>query len=501
MPDQPQSDPYIAAIDLGSNSFHLVIAQEGEQGGIKIIDQMREMVRLGAGLDAQGNLTEPAQQAALLCLRRFRQRLHSIPVERIRAVGTNTLRAAKNSDDFLRLAQAALGLPISVISGHEEARLIYLGAAFDLSGSGKKRLVVDIGGGSTELVIGEGYKPLHMDSLFIGCVSMTRRYFPDGFISKTQIHRATNVVLRELEPVVKDYLTLGWNEVVGTSGTIKAVDNVARCLGLKQDWISLQGMDEITKWMIDAKFIKNLQHVSEQRRPVFPGGFVILSTILKELHIARMDISAGALREGVAYDLIGRLHDEDSRNQGVESLVNQFRLDLSQSARVVKSALLFLQRVEDKWNLADNIDKKLLTWAAQLHEIGISIAYSHHHLHGAYIIENSNMDGFSRQVQRVLALLVRNHRQKIDLEQIRWLPEQWPVKVIRLSILLRLAVTFYRGRVDVDLSHIDLLATDKGFSVVLSKDWADQHPLTMFDLETEQGYLNAAGYEMIVDIV
>ncbi len=493
-------DQHIAAIDLGSNSFHMVIAQENQRGNIKIIDQVREMVRLGAGLDSQGNLVEDAQESALACLGRFKQRLVDIPIHRIRAVGTNTLRAAKNSDGFLRLAEQALGHPISVVSGHEEARLVYLGAAFDLAGNGKQRLVIDIGGGSTELIIGRGYRPMKMDSLDMGCVSITRRFFPSNKITEKRIENAEKLVLRELEPVLSEYRQQGWEEVVGTSGTIKAIDQLSRDLGLKQDWVSMQSIEAITSWLIACASIKKLSHISEQRRPVFIGGFIIFATIFRQFQIARIDISHGALREGVVYDLIDRLHNEDSRFLGVDSLCAQFKPDSRQSARVQHLALMFYAQTCDSWNLDENIHRKLLIWASQLHEIGISIAYNHHHLHGAYVIENSDLDGFSRQNQRVLALLVRNHRQKLDVEQMQWLPNEWPKNVMHLTIILRLAVAFYRGRADADLSHIKIKPGKNSLKLFINKSWANSHPLTIFDLETEKAYLSSAGYKISMEI-
>ncbi len=302
---------FVAAVDLGSNSFHMVIADTGDHDNIKIVDQMREMVRLNAGLDADWNLSGEAQERALECLYRFRQCLNEIPVHRIRAVGTNTLRNARNSEAFLKRAEVALGHPISVVSGHEEARLIYLGAAFDLSTGGRQRLVVDIGGGSAELIVGKGHKPLHMDSLEIGCVRLTRSVFGDGCITESRFRQARNLVLIELQPVISAYRKLKWQEVVGTSGTIKAVDRVATELGIEQDWLSVKSMAAVKKWILESKNSQSLRYVSEQRRPVFAAGFVILSTIFKELGINRMELSQGALREGIVYELIGRLHDEN----------------------------------------------------------------------------------------------------------------------------------------------------------------------------------------------
>jgi len=490
------TDKHVAAVDLGSNSFHMVIAEEGEHGNIQPIDRVKEMVRLGAGLDDYGYLSMDAQQVALDCLERFGQRLRSIPTLRTRAVGTNTLRAAKNSGEFLKRAESALGHPISIISGHEEARLVYLGAAFDLATSGNKRLVVDIGGGSTELIIGTGYTPVLMDSLYMGCVSVTRRFFPDGKINQGRFRNAENFVFRELETVTSSYRQFGWDEVVGTSGTIKAIDQLALDLGLNQDWISSESISEIKKWILDSGNSEYLDYVADQRRPVFVGGFIILGTIFKAFQIERMDTSEGALREGVAYDLIDRLHNEDSRFQGVKSLLAQFKTDHEQSERIENAVSLFMRQVEDKWKLTAEIDQKLLLWAAQLHEIGISISYSHYNMHSAYIIENSNIDGFSRQVQRVLALLVLNHRQKIDIEQIRSLSDGWRKKVKYLTVLLRLAVAFYRGRSDVDLTMIKLEPGKNKLDILIPHAWVESHPLTVFDLETEQGYLKSMNFDL-----
>lgn len=503
MADQGHSDDwqrYIAAVDLGSNSFHMVIARENEQGGIQIIDKVREMVRLGAGLQENGNLSQTSRSRAVSCLERFRQRLQSIPRHRVRAVGTNTFRAAKNSQQFLVQAEQALGHPISVISGHEEARLIYLGAAFDLVVTEKKRLVVDIGGGSTELIVGSGFTPLAMDSLYIGCVSLTRRFFETGKITAKRIARAKRMVQRELETVVQKYRKEGWDEVVGTSGTIKATDRIARQLGIKKDWISAPGLDALEQWMLKCGHSTGLSWVSEQRREVFAGGFIILATVFRELGCDRIEISEGALREGVAYDLIDRLHDEDSRFNGVMNLVSLFGPDERQAQRVQDLAVSFLDQIEDSWELKRPIYRKLLIWGAQLHEIGIGISYSHHHLHGAYIIENSDINGFSRQVQRILALLVRNSRQKLHLSEEEWMAPEWATAVKKLTVLLRLAITMYRGRSDMDLDGVNILIRNDDLVLTVGPDWKEAHPLTMFDLETERTYLKSVGLGMQISL-
>ena len=494
-------EKYVAAVDLGSNSFHMVIAEEGRQGHTKLIDRVKEMVRLGAGLDENNHLSREAQDRALECLQRFRQRLKNIPMDRIRAVGTNTLRAAKNSSAFLQEAEASLGHPISVISGHEEARLVYLGAAFDLATSGKRRLVVDIGGGSTEIIIGQGFKPMRMDSLYMGCVSISRRFFPDGHISDHRLLQARTFILRKLETVVALYQQDGWDEAVGTSGTIKAIDRLGISLGLRQDWISPESLQETRTWMLGAGHWKNLDRITEQRRPVLVGGYIILETIFDALQVDRMEASEGALREGVAYELINRLHNEDSRFQGVSALLAQFKTDPDQSRRIEQLVLLFLGQVAGKWNLSSDIDRKLLIWAAQLHEVGITISYSQYNQHSAYIVENSDIDGFSRHVQRILSLLVLNHRQEIDVRQIKWLPKVWRKKVVYLTVLLRLAVTFYRGRTPIGLSHIRLRPRKRKLKLQLPEKWIRAHPLTLYDLETEREYLQSVAMELSVEII
>lgn len=496
---QADNRNYIATIDLGSNSFHMLIALEGEEGGIRIIDRVREMIRLGAGLQDDRTLSQESQQRALECLGRFHERLSVIPAHRIRAVGTNTLRAAKNSREFLARAEKALGHPISIISGHEEARLVYLGAAFGLAVSDRNRLVIDIGGGSTEIIAGQGYRPLELDSLYIGCVSMTRQFFGDGVISNKRIESAGRFVRRELETIINKYRQLGWNEVVGTSGTIRAIDKLARDLGIKEDWISQRGIQTIRDWLLESGTSAALNLISEQRRPVFIGGFVILSELVREFGIARIEVSDGALREGVAYDLIDRLHDEDARFSGVRELSNFFGSDPHQARRVANLAALLLEQARQTWDLEEDICHKLIRWAAQLHEIGVGVAYAHHHLHGAYIIENSDIDGFSRQTQRMLALIVGNSRQKLRFDGIEWFSAQTAAKLKKLTVILRLAITFYRGRSDKDSAEIRLDVHDHVLTVIMNSKWSQSHPLTAFDLETEKHYLADAGFDLHIE--
>ena len=488
----------LAAIDLGSNSFHMVIAEADTRGGLQIVDRVKEMVRLNAGLDQDGNLTEESQSRAIECLQRFSQRLREIPPSQVRAVGTNTFRAAHNSESFISRAEEALGHHISIISGHEEARLVYLGAAFSLESSGRRRLVIDIGGGSTELIIGRGYEATTMDSLYMGCVSMSRRFFPNGRITAERLERARAAASLELEPIVRRYRMTGWQEVVGTSGTIRAVDDLSRALGLNRDWVSRESFERIERWLIRQGHAERLDLLPEQRQPVFAGGFAIIGAIFSALDLERLDCASGALREGVLYDLNGRLHSRDSRDQGVEALVDRFSLDREQAARLKDACLGLYQHVATAWDLDQVIYRKLLGWASQLHEIGTVISFNQNHKHGMYIIENMDIDGFSRQQQRVLALLIRSYRQKFPTELFDELPKASRKPVKRAAILLRLAFAFSRGRSDNRLPVTKLEAAGRSLEITLPGEWMANHPLTIMDLESEVTYLAQAGYSLAI---
>lgn len=494
----PNTGQTLAALDLGSNSFHMVIAEQDELGGVQFIDRVKDMVRLNAGLDNDGNLSEESQARALECLERFSQRLRHIPASQVRAVGTNTFRAAHNGAAFLARAEEVLGHHISIISGHEEARLVYLGAAFSLESSGKQRLVIDIGGGSTELIVGKGHQAMAMSSLYMGCVSISRRFFDDGKISRKRIRRAREAAFQELEPVVQHYLRLGWEEVVGTSGTIRSVDDLARALGSRRDWLSVNSFDQIDKWLVDRGHAQNLELISDRRKPVFAGGYCIISAIFQALQLKRLDVATGALREGVLYDLNGRLQNHDSRDQGVEAMATRFGIDQAQAHRIQQTCLALLEQVKKVWSLEQVIHGKLLGWASKLHEVGISISFNQNHKHGAYITENSDIDGFSRQQQRLLGLLIRSHRQKFPIELYDDFPSATNIMMLRLSVLLRISFALNRSRVDADLSSINLLPEAEGLKLCIDKSWCDSHPLTLLDLQLEMEYLEQAGFDLTI---
>jgi exopolyphosphatase/guanosine-5'-triphosphate,3'-diphosphate pyrophosphatase len=486
-----------AAIDLGSNSFHMIVCRYANDELI-VEDRLREMVRLGAGLDSKRQLTAETQQRALACLERFGQRLRGIPAENIRIVGTNTLRSAKKSRLFLANAEQALGHPIEVISGVEEARLIYLGVAHGIGSDEQRRLVMDIGGGSTELIIGEGFIPKYMQSLYMGCVSMTQRFFADGSITSKALKRAEIAARMELAPVQARYRKLGWEKAIGASGSIRAIRDVVRENNWSEEGITLDSLKRLREAMLEAGHIDKLQlkGLNPERAAVLPGGAQVLLATFKALGIERMHVSDSALREGLIHDLLGRTHQQDVRNSAVNSLARRYHVDAVQAEQVTNTACTCARQVAKAWTLDVEESCQWLGWAAQLHEIGLDIAHSQYHKHGAYIVEFSDLSGFSRQEQLVLATLIYNHRRKFTRSHFKRLADYRVRNTRYWCILLRLAVLLHRSRSTEPLPEFTLTADKKSLSIQFPPDWLESHQLTRTDLEQETDYLAAADFTL-----
>ncbi len=499
MNDFDSSQERFAAIDLGSNSFHLIVAYEAG-GHLQVCDRLREMVRLAGGLDAKGHLDEDARERALACLRRFGQRLSGFHPGTVRAVGTNTLRKARSAD-FLQQAEEALGHPIEVISGVEEARLIYLGVSHSLPDSDANRLVVDIGGGSTELILGRRFEPLELDSLYMGCVSYSQRFFADGTMTEKAMHDAVIAARLELQGIENDFSGLGWEQAVGASGTVRAVRDVLQAMGWNDGDISLESLRRLAAEMVKAGHIDRLKlsGLKDDRLTVFPGGVAVLLAIFESMPITRMQISDGALREGLLYDLVGRVHHEDVRERTINALWDGYRVDRRQGTRVEQSAKAALAQVATRWSLEDEEDEHLLQWAARLHEIGLAIAHSSYHKHGAYLLENADMPGFSSDEQRRLGILVRSHRRKFPANLFRGLPKPQQQRLQRLCILLRLAVLLHRSHSDVPPPDVRFSAGSKSLALIFPDGWLAEHPLTEADLAQEALYLQAAKFQLEYD--
>ncbi len=483
----------VAAIDLGSNSFHMIVAQI-KDGHVHVLDKLKETIRMADGLDKHNIITEDARARALDCLSRFGQRLRGMPRGSVRVVGTNTLRRARNASAFIYEAQEVLGHPIDIISGREEARLIYLGVSHTWADVDVRRLVVDIGGGSTELIIGEHFEPTHMESLHMGCVSMTRSYFADGIITENAWQDAYTAARLELRPIAKLYRDVGWGAAVGASGTILTVARIVNMMGWSDAGITAESLQKLRKAMLRAGAVKKLelQGLSKDRAEIMAGGVVVLEAVFERLRIERMSISDGAVREGLIYDLVGRIRHEDVRRRTIDALMQRYHVDAAHATRVEATALRLFDMVANDWGL-DEDHADLLSWATRLHEVGLAIAHSQYHKHGAYLLRNADLPGFSRQEQRMLATLVRAHRRKFPIEEFEQLPDTIQREhVIRLAVVLRLAILLNRGRQQEHVRINSIEVSDTGLKLDIDADVLESHPLTHADLENERNYLKVS---------
>ena len=478
--------PY-AALDLGSNSFHLIVAYDHD-GRLQVVDRHKEMVRIAEGLTDRNELSATAAARALACLKRFGQRIRDLPRHHVRIVGTNTLRKARNSRDFIEAAEQVLGHPVEIVSGREEARLIYLGVSHSFEDQFDSRLVIDVGGGSTELILGRQFQPRLMESLYMGCVSMSGRFFPDGKIEAGGFAGAENAARQELEVIEEIYRARGWDTAIGSSGTFIALqDAIVELTGLRR--LTREGLAAVKDRMLAAGRADGLDlvAVSPERAPVFAGGVAIVAAVLSSLRIDEMTVSDGALREGVLHDLLGRVHAQDVREATVVDLMVRYRVDEPHARRVADTAARILEQVG--WQLTGFGARRLLRWAAMLHEIGMDIAHNQYHKHGGYLLDYMDLAGFSRSEQHNLAILVRGHRRKFPVGEYRHAP-----RMVALCVVLRLAVVLHRGRSDRVLPPVSITAKGEPgpggeVNLTLPQKWLAQHPLTKLDLEQEAGFL------------
>ncbi|MCB1043885.1 MAG: exopolyphosphatase [Acidobacteria bacterium] len=485
----------IAALDLGSNSFHLVIARvEGDS--MIYVDRIRDHVCLADGLRKDGTLSKEAQERALHALGKFEQRLRHLPPEAVRVVGTNTLRAAKNAKSFIKQASETLRHPINVIAGMEEARLIYLGVARHLPYSNEIRMVVDIGGGSTEMIVGTGEKPKRMESLHMGCVTFSNRFFPDGSITQARLDDAVHAAQRELQPFREHFNHQHWDQVFGASGTIKAIQAAAQASGQKREGITWQGMNQLQRKLVRLGHTNKLAAIGirQERMPVFPGGFAILYGLFQELGIQQMGVSQYALREGLLIDMLGRYQRHDTRSETVRSMMKQYKVSLRQAARVKKLALELLPQVAKDLSMDQTTAGHLLQWSAYLHEIGLSVSHSGYHKHGAYLVQHSDMPGFSKREQEMISHIILRHRRKIRAPIDPFVKVDWA-----LVLVLRLACLLNRPRLTQEFPPIQIRLEKKRITLRLSKRWLSRHPLTAEDLEQERLAWREAGYKLLLN--
>ncbi len=489
----------LAAVDLGSNSFHMIIARLRD-GHFQVMDRLREMVQLRAGIDRRGHLGKASQQRAIACLERFGERIRDLPEGSVRVVGTNTLRVAKNSQEFLRKARKALGHPIEVIAGEEEARLIYLGVSHALAFDNSRRLVMDIGGGSTEYIIGESDLWIERKSLSMGCVSFSQRFFPDGIISPTMMKRAIMAANLELRAIQQPYRKAGWDEAVGASGTIRCAASIINEQGWAEDGtITAQSLDSLVNAIISVSHVSelNLLGLSPERASVLPGGVAVLKASFDRLQIDRMIVSDGALREGLLYDLLGRIQHDDERDRTVLAFGRRYQIDEKQAGHVDVMVSQLFEQVRQSCQF-DEQNKAQLRWAARLHEVGLSISHDQFHKHSFYLLANSSLPGFSREEQLILALMVLGQRKKFPQKHFKKLPRELRKPTKQLTILLRLAMVFNRGRSEVVDTAPELSIKGNVIKLSLPPAWLEEHPLTEADLLQEVDYLSDINYQLII---
>lgn len=488
----------IAAVDLGSNSFHMVIARV-QDGQVQVLDRIKEMVRLAGGLGPDNNLSDEARERALETLTRFGERVRGMEVGSVRAVGTNTLRKAKNARAFLDEVEDALGHPVEIISGLEEARLVYMGVAYSLQSGPGKRLVIDIGGGSTEFIIGRGFESQHRDSKYMGCVSYSRMFFPDAMVDAARFDRAVLSARQELESMAARYSAIGWDVCIGASGTIKAIGQICEEMGYSRGGITLAGMQKIRRRLIKLGTANpnKIAGLSEERVPVFPGGLAILIAAFESLGIKRMLVSDGALREGLMYDLVGRMHQRDIREQTVANMCARYGVDTAHAERVAKTARDLLAQVKEDWELEAPYWEKMLRWAAQLHEIGLAVTHANYHKHGSYLVENSDMPGFSRQDQQFLWALLRSHRRSFKPHRYVNMTNKYSRAGKRLTVLLRIAHLLNRNRRDDFLPPIKAQAKGRTLELQFPPQWLQNMPLTLTALEEEAALLELGKFNLI----
>jgi len=486
----------LAAVDLGSNSFHMLVARSVD-GEVVVVDDLKERVALAEGLDEHKFLRLDARERALACLERFGQRIAGIRNDHIRAVGTNTLRQARNGRDFLKQAEAALGHPIEIIAGREEARLVFLGVSHSLGPSTERRLVVDIGGGSTECILGTGFDCELRDSLFMGCVSWSKRYFPDGVLTEERFRKAVIDASLEVRPIERAYQDLGWTSAAGSSGTILAVQAILLANDWSADGITLPALYRLRDALVAQGSVDtlSLEGLKPDRVPVIAGGLAVLIAVFETMRIEKMYATDGALREGLIFDLLGRIAHEDVRDRTIERFMDRYNVDREQASRVAFTAERLLQEAGPGWGLDDYADR-LIGWAAALHEIGQTLTYSGYHKHSAYLLENSDMPGFSKDDQLTLAVLVRCHRRKLKPALFRTLPRDRRKRALRLCLLLRLAVLLNRERREDIVPDVHIEVGAKSLALSFPPGWLEANPLSRADLELEAETLDDAGYTL-----
>ncbi|MEZ5975821.1 MAG: Ppx/GppA phosphatase family protein [Planctomycetota bacterium] len=485
-------------MDLGSNSFHAVVAMESESE-LVVLDRVRERVGLAEGLTDDGQLNEEVAARALACLQRIGERLKGIPKHRVRAVGTATFRDVRDGRKFLRRAQSNLGHEIETLPGKEEARLIYLGVAHSLGDDDDGRLVFDIGGGSTEIIVGRKFESQKEASVSLGCIHHSKRFFGDGTFTPKAFKRAIAAARLEIEPITEEIGIDSWKQCVGASGTILAVASIMDALRGTPGPLTPADLDELIDRMCKAGSVQKLDlpGLAEDRRTVLAGGLSILRALSQEFQVKTVGTAPGALREGLLYDLLGRLHHEDVRHRSVTALAQRFGTQNPHAEAVARTAAHMFEQVREPWDLKRR-HERLLQWAAHLAEIGMSVSYSGYQRHSGYLIENSDMPGFSDERRGVLAEIVRYHRRRTRQDAFGNIEDPERRRLLRITALLRIAHRLHRTRASLEVVPVTAKAKGKKLELTFPTDWFEKHSLQQEDLEQEATWLGLWNVQLSV---
>lgn len=498
MANEPtEAETLLGAIDLGSNSFHLIIAKS-DFGELRPVQTLAEKVQLGE-TSGKGTLTKAAISRGLACLERFKQLIDSTAPTKIRVVGTNALRRAKNRMDFIEPAEQILGAPIDVIYGREEARLIYLGVAHTLSDDEDTRLVVDIGGGSTEFILGQRFEPIRLESLQMGCVSYGEAFFPDGEITRERFDAAYHRARIEVSHIRRNYHREMWHEAVGSSGTLRAIETLITTAGWRESGIDRPSLAELRKQLLSFRHIEeiDLPGLSETRKGVVTAGLAITMGLFDGLQVQEMRTSSGALREGVIYDLIGRFSHEDVRNRSISAMQQRYSVDQRVADLVAERVALLAEATRTSWQLDDG-DAELLHWAGALHEIGIAISQKNYSQHSAYLVLNTDLPGFAQQDQETMAALIAGLKGKPRSELLNPIAKRKRLNVARMMVLLRLAVIFKHVEALETIPALSVSAHDNTLTISVPEDWGKEHPLTIWEIEQSASAVERLGIELVL---
>ena len=493
---QTVSPPLYAAIDLGSNSFHMLVVRHID-GSVQTMAKIKRKVRLAAGLDENNELSTEAMQRGWDCLSLFAERLQDIPKENIRIVGTATLRTATNVDIFLEKANQILGYDINVISGEEEAATIYKGVAHTSGGSGR-RLVVDIGGASTEMIIGEGFSAKALTSLKMGCVTWLERHFKDRQLTATNFDNAIEAAKSTLAPILESYTDMGWDVCVGASGTVQALQEIMLAQGM-DEVITHTKLKRLQKQAMITERLEELEieGLTLERALVFPSGLSILIAIFELLEIGSMTLAGGALREGLAYEMVDELRQDDIRSRTIKSVQSRYQMAVSYGDQVAAAAQTLLEQAGGEAWVSEPQAGVLLQTAAKLHEIGLTIDFKKGGEHSAYLLQNLDLPGFTRAQKHYLGELTRRYR-----EQLTSLPEQHAVSGTsskRILRILRLAILLTHRRKPELEPEFTRTADDNNLTLTLSKQWLADNPLTAAELEIESNRQTDIGWPLSIE--